>query len=63
MELAQRAAAAFGGLDIPVNNTGISYPQPAVEIDPKKFDDTIAVNLRAPRTACIGGRRHHGRAG
>jgi NAD(P)-dependent dehydrogenase (short-subunit alcohol dehydrogenase family) len=47
-ELAQRAAAAFGGLDVLVNNAGISHPQPAVETDPQKFDDTIAVNLRAP---------------
>ena len=48
MELARQAAAAFGGLDILVNNAGISHPQPAVETDPRKFDDTITVNLRAP---------------
>lgn len=48
MELADQAVAAFGGLDILVNNAGISHPQPVVGIDAKWFDDTIAVNLRAP---------------
>lgn len=47
-ELAQRAAAAFGGLDVLVNNAGISHPQPVIDTDPKKFDDTSTVNLRAP---------------
>ena len=48
MDLARRATEAFGGLDILVNNAGISHPQPVTEIDPQKFDETIAVNLRAP---------------
>jgi NAD(P)-dependent dehydrogenase (short-subunit alcohol dehydrogenase family) len=47
-ELAERAADAFGGLDVLVNNAGISHPQPAIETDPALFDATIAVNLRAP---------------
>jgi NAD(P)-dependent dehydrogenase (short-subunit alcohol dehydrogenase family) len=47
-ELALRAGEAFGGLDVLVNNAGISYPQPVVDTDPDLFDATIAVNLRAP---------------
>jgi NAD(P)-dependent dehydrogenase (short-subunit alcohol dehydrogenase family) len=46
--LARQAAGAFGGLDILVNNAGISHPDPAIDTDPDKFDDTIAINLRAP---------------
>jgi NAD(P)-dependent dehydrogenase (short-subunit alcohol dehydrogenase family) len=48
LSLAQQAADAFGGLDIVVNNAGISHPEPAIDTDPDKFDDTIAINLRAP---------------
>lgn len=47
-ELADAAAGAFGGLDILVNNAGISHPQLAIDTDPKLFDATVAVNLRAP---------------
>jgi NAD(P)-dependent dehydrogenase (short-subunit alcohol dehydrogenase family) len=47
-ELARRAGEAFGGLDVLVNNAGISHPQPVVDTDPDLFDATIAVNLRAP---------------
>lgn len=47
-ELARRAAEAFDGLDVLVNNAGISHPQPVVDTDPALFDATIAVNLRAP---------------
>jgi NAD(P)-dependent dehydrogenase (short-subunit alcohol dehydrogenase family) len=39
---------ALGGLDVLVNNAGISHPQPVLETDPDLFDTTIAVNLRAP---------------
>jgi NAD(P)-dependent dehydrogenase (short-subunit alcohol dehydrogenase family) len=46
--LAQLAAEAFGGLDVLVNNAGISHPQSVLETDPALFDATIAVNLRAP---------------
>jgi NAD(P)-dependent dehydrogenase (short-subunit alcohol dehydrogenase family) len=47
-ELAARAGAAFGGLDILVNNAGISHPEPVIATDPAHFDQTIAINLRAP---------------
>jgi NAD(P)-dependent dehydrogenase (short-subunit alcohol dehydrogenase family) len=46
--LAELAVAAFGGLDVLVNNAGISHPQPVIATDPELFDATIAVNLRAP---------------
>jgi NAD(P)-dependent dehydrogenase (short-subunit alcohol dehydrogenase family) len=47
-ELASLAGDAFGGLDVLVNNAGISHPQPVVDTDPDLFDATVAVNLRAP---------------
>lgn len=47
-DLAARAAGAFDGLDVLVNNAGISHTQPVVDTDPALFDETIAVNLRAP---------------
>jgi NAD(P)-dependent dehydrogenase (short-subunit alcohol dehydrogenase family) len=47
-ELARQAADVMGGIDVLVNNAGISYPQPVVDTDPALFDATIAVNLRAP---------------
>jgi NAD(P)-dependent dehydrogenase (short-subunit alcohol dehydrogenase family) len=47
-ELARLAGNAFGGLDVLVNNAGVSYPQSVVDTDPALFDSTIAVNLRAP---------------
>lgn len=47
-ELAAAAGEAFDGLDVLVNNAGISHPQRAIDTDPALFDATIAVNLRAP---------------
>lgn len=47
-QLAQQASAVFDGLDVLINNAGISHPQPVVDTDPALFDATIAVNLRAP---------------
>lgn len=47
-QLAQQAGAVFDGLDVLINNAGISHPQPVVDTDPALFDATIAVNLRAP---------------
>jgi NAD(P)-dependent dehydrogenase (short-subunit alcohol dehydrogenase family) len=46
--LTQLAGDALGGIDVLVNNAGISHPQPVLETDPAVFDKTIAVNLRAP---------------
>lgn len=47
-QLADAAGAAFGGLDVLVNNAGISHTRSVVDTDPALFDETIAVNLRAP---------------
>jgi len=46
--LAEAALGAFGGVDVLVNNAGVSYPQSVADTDPALFDATIAVNLRAP---------------
>jgi NAD(P)-dependent dehydrogenase (short-subunit alcohol dehydrogenase family) len=48
--LASEALAAFGGLDVLVNNAGVSYPEPVVELQAEHWQSTIAVNLTA---ACL----------
>ncbi|MEW1960766.1 glucose 1-dehydrogenase [Kineococcus sp. NPDC059986] len=52
--LAVAALAAFGGLDVLVNNAGISVPQRVVDVDAATWDRVLAVNLRAP--ALLGSR-------
>lgn len=47
-QLAETALAAFGGLDVLVNNAGIAHTQPLLDTDPALFDETVAVNLRSP---------------
>ena len=42
------AIAAFGRLDVLVNNASTFYPTPLGEITPAAFDDLIGTNLRAP---------------
>ncbi|OZF53092.1 SDR family NAD(P)-dependent oxidoreductase [Rhodococcus sp. 14-2470-1a] len=46
--LAADAVDAFGGVDVLVNNAGISYPEPVDALDTAHFDEVIQVNLRAP---------------
>jgi NAD(P)-dependent dehydrogenase (short-subunit alcohol dehydrogenase family) len=46
--LASEAVAAFDGLDLLVNNAGISFPEPVVDLDADHWDATLAVNLTAP---------------
>lgn len=46
--LAAEAAAVFGGLDVLVNNAGISHPEMVVDLTAELFDDVLNVNLRAP---------------
>jgi NAD(P)-dependent dehydrogenase (short-subunit alcohol dehydrogenase family) len=41
-----RTVSELGGLDVLVNNAGISRNRPFVELDPAEFDKVIAVNLR-----------------
>jgi pteridine reductase len=47
-ELAQAAAAAFGGLDILVNNASSFYPTPVGGIEEHDWNDLIGTNLKAP---------------
>jgi pteridine reductase len=42
------AVAAFGRLDVLVNNASTFYPTPVGEITAAAFDDLIGTNLRAP---------------
>lgn len=49
-ELLDRAFAAFGGLEVLVNNAGISVRKRAdmMAVTPERFDEQMAVNLRGP---------------
>ncbi len=47
-QLAAQALNAFGGLDILVNNAGVALNEPVLALDPKRFDLTLTINLRAP---------------
>lgn len=46
--LAREAIAAFGKIDILVNNAGIARNAPLLEATIQDWDETMAVNLRAP---------------
>ena len=46
--LAESATAAFGGLDILVNNASSFYPTPVGDITELDWDDLIGTNLKAP---------------
>ncbi len=48
LRLAAEAEAAFGGVDVLVNNASVFPPQGLPETDPALWDRTVAVNLRAP---------------
>lgn len=43
--MAQAGAAAFGSVDIIVNNAGIQHVSPIEEFPPEKWDAIIAINL------------------
>jgi len=47
-QLADASAAAFGGLDILVNNASSFYPTPVGDIDEDDWNDLIGTNLKAP---------------
>jgi pteridine reductase len=47
-ELARAAHAAFGRLDILVNNASTFYPTPLGEIAEASFEDLVGSNLKAP---------------
>jgi 2-deoxy-D-gluconate 3-dehydrogenase len=47
-EAAAAALAAFGAVDILVNNAGIARLDPLASLSAAAWDETMAVNLRAP---------------
>jgi|TARA_B110000977_G_scaffold41643_1_gene56167 pteridine reductase len=47
-ELAEKAAAAWGRIDLLVNNASTFYPTEMDQIDLTQWHDLIAVNLQAP---------------
>jgi NAD(P)-dependent dehydrogenase (short-subunit alcohol dehydrogenase family) len=48
--LASEGFEAFGGLDVLVNNAGVSFPEPVAELRTEHWQSTIDVNLTA---ACL----------
>jgi len=46
--LAAEALAVYDGLDVLVNNAGISHPELVVDLTSALLDDVLNVNLRAP---------------
>ncbi len=47
IELAEKAAAALGGIDCLVNNSGITMNKPFLQVTPEQFDTLYHVNVRA----------------
>lgn len=52
------AIERFGGLDVLVNNAGMQPDGPALDVDPREFDSTFAVNVRAPMLTMQEACRH-----
>lgn len=51
--LAEKALAHFGHVDVLVNNSGIGGPStPLWQLDPAKWDETFAVNVRGTYLCC-----------
>jgi pteridine reductase len=46
--LVERAAAAFGGLEVLINNASSFYPTPLGEITERHWDELVGSNLKAP---------------
>jgi NAD(P)-dependent dehydrogenase (short-subunit alcohol dehydrogenase family) len=46
-ELAERAEAAIGPLDVLINNAGLAMNAPATEVTEEQWDTTLSVNLKA----------------
>jgi NAD(P)-dependent dehydrogenase (short-subunit alcohol dehydrogenase family) len=42
------ANGLMDGLDVLVNNAGLSHPETVEDLEPAHFDETLQVNLRAP---------------
>ncbi|WP_346838713.1 pteridine reductase [Microbulbifer sp. SAOS-129_SWC] len=47
-QLAQRAAAHWGGVDVLVNNASAFYPTPIGSADERAWDELLGSNLKAP---------------
>ncbi len=47
-DLAIRAAAFLGDIDVLINNAGITMNRPFEQVTPEQFDTLYAVNVRAP---------------
>ncbi|HEU4486634.1 MAG TPA: pteridine reductase [Povalibacter sp.] len=47
-DLVERTVAAFGRLDVLINNASTFYPTPVGSIAPAQWDDLMGTNLRAP---------------
>ena len=57
--LVDGAVRAFGGIDVLVNNAGISGSEkPFLELAPAEWDEVMAVNLRAPALCAQAAARH-----
>ncbi|MFD9737890.1 SDR family NAD(P)-dependent oxidoreductase [Umezawaea sp. NPDC059074] len=54
----EETVAAFGGLDVLVNNAGVFAVGPVEDLRPEEFDRTMAVNVRAPYVAARAAARH-----
>jgi NAD(P)-dependent dehydrogenase (short-subunit alcohol dehydrogenase family) len=46
--LASEVEAAFGGVDILINNAGVNVRGPTVDLSEADWDEVLAVNLKAP---------------
>ena len=47
-DIVERANAAFGRLDVLINNASTFYPTPVGSISPVQWDDLLGTNLKAP---------------
>ena len=51
-QVLQATRDAFGGVDVIVNNAGLSHNCPVEEMTPELFDSIMQVNVRAPYFLC-----------